>query len=193
MGLFPIDEIKRKTFHFLTIFYIIAYWFLPRTVVIWGMALLITVVVIGEIVRFRFPAFNNWILKVLMGVHREEEVKKISGLPWTLSGSFLTMLIFPDKRIVLVSLLYLAFGDAFAALFGRRFGRHKIFRQKSLEGSVACFIACLIIGIIFMNWQAAILGALFITALELIPWPLNDNFWLPPLSALFLHLLKNIL
>ncbi|MCB4791163.1 MAG: hypothetical protein LHV68_04675 [Elusimicrobia bacterium] len=183
MGFFPLDEIKRKTFHFLTIIYILAYWFLPYRTVIWGMAALIVIVILGETLRKFSPTFNVWILKALGGVHREEEINKISGLPWTISGSFLTMLIFPDKQIVLVSLLYLAFGDAAAALFGKKYGKRKVYREKTLEGSISCFIVCLIIGLFFLNFKLAIIGALLITVIELYPWPLNDNFWIPIIAA----------
>jgi dolichol kinase len=189
MGLFPVDEIKRKAFHLLTLIYILAYWFLPFGYVAWGMGIVVFIVAAGETVRLKVPSFNAWILKVLGGVHRQQEEGKVSGLPWTLSGSFLTMLIFKDKRVVLLSLLYLAIGDAFAALFGRRFGRHKIIGGKTLEGSLACLCVCFLIGFLFLDWKMSLVTAVFVTILELIPWPLNDNFWMPLFSAAFLAFL----
>lgn len=185
----PLDEIKRKSFHLLILLYILAYWLLPRPVVLWGFGILITIVIAGELVRLRRPAFNAWLLDTLGGIHREEETKNLSGLPWTLSGSFLTMLLFPNKTIVLISFFYLAFGDAVAALIGKRFGRHRTLWGKTLEGSAACFVACLLIGIFFLPWQTAVLGALCATVIELVPWPLNDNFWMPLFSAFALTML----
>jgi dolichol kinase len=189
MGGFPIDEIKRKSFHLLILLYILAYWLLPRPVLLWGFGLLILVVIAGELVRLRVPSFNEALLKYLGGIHREEETKALSGLPWTLSGSFLTILLFPDRTVVMVSFFYLAFGDALAALFGRRFGRHRLMGGKSLEGSTACFAVCLLVGLLFMKPPLALLGALIATVIELIPWPLNDNFWMPLFSASALTLL----
>ena len=181
---FPKDEIKRKTFHILTLIYVAAYWFLPKKIVLTGLLIAIMVVLIGEFIRARNEKFNVFILKVLGGVHRKSEEHKISGLPWTLAGAFLTILLFENKIFVLTSFLYLAFGDAVAALFGKTYGKHKIYAGKSLEGSVACFVACLIVGLIFLpSWQFAVVGALIAAFIETIPWPLNDNFWMQIINA----------
>ena len=190
---FPKDEIKRKTFHILSLIYVIAFWFLPRNVVLIGFLIAIVIVLIGEFVRAKNEKFNVFILKVLGGVHRATEVHKISGLPWTLSGAFLTILLFPNKIFVLASFLYLSFGDACAALFGKTYGKHKIYAGKSLEGTFACFCACLIVGLViflssgqftFTNgFLFAIVGALIAAFIETIPWPLNDNFWMQIINA----------
>lgn len=193
MGLFPIDEIKRKSFHLLIVLYILAYWLLPRGFVLWGFGILISIVIIGEIVRLRVPAFNERLLNLLGGIHREEETKKLSGLPWTLSGSFLTILLFPNRTVVLVSFFYLAFGDAIAALAGKQFGKRRICGAKTLEGSMACFLVCLAAGLPFLPWKTAVAGAFCATLIELVPWPLNDNFWMPIFSALALTILLPLL
>lgn len=190
MDLLPHDEIKRKSFHLLSLLYILAFWLLPRQMVLTGLGILIAVVFLAEVLRLRIPAFNEKLLYMLGGVHRDEEVNALSGLPWTLFGSFLTILLFPNRTIVLISFLYLAFGDAFAALVGKRLGRHKILGgEKSVEGSLGCFIACFVISLFFFNWPFALLAAFLATIVEFIPWPLNDNFWMPLVSASFLTLL----
>ena len=193
MAIFPADEVKRKTFHFLTIIYILAYWFVPYRTVMLAMSLLLVIVILGEVLRKLNPKFNIWILEILGGVHRKEETNKVSGLPWTLSGSILTMAIFSDKPVVMLSLLYLAFGDAAAALFGKKYGKRKILGLKTLEGSLACFAICLILGLFFFNFKIALLGALLITIIELIPWPLNDNFWIPLVSSAALTAMLRVL
>jgi len=190
---FPKDEIKRKTFHILSLIYVIAFWFLPRNVVLIGFLIAIAIVLIGEFIRSKNEKFNVFILKILGGVHRESETHKISGLPWTLSGAFLAILLFPNKLFVLASFLYLAFGDACAALFGKAYGKHKIYAGKSLEGTFSCFCACLIVGLaIFLPSSQftiasgllfAVIGALIAAFIETIPWPLNDNFWMQIINA----------
>ncbi len=53
-----------------------------------------------------------------------------------------------------------------------------------MEGTFACFVACLIIGLIFLpSWQFAVVGALIAAFIETIPWPLNDNFWMQIINA----------
>ncbi|MCX5778373.1 MAG: hypothetical protein NTU66_04040 [Elusimicrobia bacterium] len=193
MGCFPKDEIKRKLFHALSLIYIAVYWFFPRPVIVWGMGAVLLIVVGGEWARWKSPAFDRWILRVLGGVHRAHEEGAVSGLPWTLSGSYLAMLLFPQKDVVMVGLLYMALGDAAAALFGRAFGKTKLIAGKSLEGSSACFIVCFFIGWYFLGVPLAIIGALVATIIELIPWPLNDNFWMPLISAALLGVLRTVI
>ncbi len=41
---FPKDEIKRKTFHILTLIYVAAYWFLPKKIVLTGLVIAIMIV-----------------------------------------------------------------------------------------------------------------------------------------------------
>lgn len=183
MVIFPLDELKRKSFHLLTLIYVFAYWSLPRTTMLWAMGILIFCVIVEEGARMRFPSFNKKILKALGGVHRESETNSVSGLPWTLSGSFFTMLLFQDKNIVLASLFYIALGDAAAALVGKRVGKRKIFWEKTLEGSLACFLVCFMIGLFFFKLPLALAGALAAAIIELFPWMLNDNFWMPIISA----------
>jgi dolichol kinase len=89
----------------------------------------------------------------------------------------------PNKNIVLACLFYLAFGDASAALVGKRMGKRKIFWDKTLEGSLACFFVCFLIGLFFFKWPLALAGALIAAFIELFPWALNDNFWMPIISA----------
>ena len=193
MYLFPLDEVKRKSFHLLTLVYIFAYWALPRDKILWGMGALIFCVVVFEGFRMRFPAFNRKIQKMFGAAYRESEINSISGLPWTLSGSFFTMLLFNDKAIVVSSLLYLALGDASAALVGKRIGKRKIFWEKTLEGSLACFLVCFMIGLCFFKLPIALAGAFAAAVIELFPWALNDNFWMPIISAFVLTQISRFL
>lgn len=181
-----VEEVKRKGFHLLTLIYIIAYWVAPWEYVVSIMFGVVLTALIAETLRLNIPKLNKWILETLGGVHRKEEAHRMSGLVWTLSGSLLTMMIFPDKAVVFASLLYLALGDTAAALIGKHRGKNKIWNKKTLEGSLACFIVCLIIGLFLLPWKFALMGAFVATLIETIPWPLNDNFWLPLITAAIL-------
>jgi dolichol kinase len=189
----PKDEIKRKIFHLLSLIYIFGYRYLPKIVVVCGLIIAIAIVGLFEYIRFKIPSFNNFFKNNFKGFYRPEEADKISGLIWTLSGSLLTILIFSNKCMVFASLLYFSFGDTIAALAGRSLGRHKIFTCKSFEGSLACFVVCFIIGVLLFNWQFAFVGAVMATFVEVIPWKLNDNFWMQLVNAGILTLLANIM
>ena len=189
----PKDELKRKGFHLLSLVYVFGYWYLPKSTVIWGLAIAIGIVVLLELLRFNVPACNDFFCRNFKGFYREEEAKKVSGLIGTLSGALITVLIFSNKYMVMASFLYLAFGDSLAALVGKTFGKHKIYAGKSLEGSIACFTACLIAGLFLFNWKFALACAAIAAVVESIPWPINDNFWMQIVNAGVLTLLSGIM
>jgi dolichol kinase len=189
----PKDEIKRKGIHLLSLIYIFGYWYLPKTTVVWGLIVVIAAVAFFEFLRFKIPKFNNFFKDNFKGFYRTEEVYKISGLIGTLSGALTAVVVFSNKYMVFASFLYFAFGDSVAALVGRSVGRHKLFSGKSLEGSLACFFICFIAGFFIFNWRFALLGAALATAVEAIPWKINDNFWMQIVNAGILTLLSNFM
>ena len=179
----------------LALIYVVAFWYLPKRTVLVALAILIVITIIIEVTRALNSKFNNLTLKIFNGFYRESEKQKVAGVLWTLLGAFLTIVIFDNKLCVLVSFLYLVFGDTFAALFGQTFGKHRLpYLSKSFEGSMACFSICLVIGLIaFPSWQLAVAGAFMATVVEAIPWPLNDNLWMQIVNAGGLTLLVNVL
>jgi len=103
-------------------------------------------------------------------------------------GAFLTVFLF-NGIIAIISVLFLILGDIAAAMFGRAFGKTKIYGKKSLQGSAACFVTCLTVGLIGL-WGVptcefiALTGALTATLVELFnPEFLNDNLTIPLASA----------
>ena len=129
---------------------------------------------------------------------RESEVKGPSGTTYLLSGVFLVALIFP-RDVVLLTLLFLGFADPAASLIGIKYGKDKIFGHKSLQGSVAAFVVCFILMVIYLFIQGFPVGRLIIMSLigglvgalaELIPiGKLDDNLSLPILSAVSIWIL----
>jgi dolichol kinase len=126
-------------------------------------------------------------------------------------GVFFIELFF-SKDLVLLTLLFLAFADPCASYFGIKYGRQKIFGNKSLEGFIAAAVTCFILAFLFlmakngnidilrhklsmgsilvMSMAAALVGALS----ELVPIAkLDDNLTLPILSATGLFLIFTVL
>ncbi|MDR1942461.1 MAG: hypothetical protein LBQ47_09060 [Endomicrobium sp.] len=189
----PKDELKRKGFHLLSLIYVFGYWYLDKKIAVFGLAAAITIVALLEILRFNLPAFNVFFVKHFKGFYRPEEARKVSGLLGTLSGALITILLFSNKYMVFASFLYLSFGDSFAAIIGRTFGRHKTFGGKSLEGSIACLAVCFAAGLFIFNWRFALAGAFIAAAVEAIPWKINDNFWMQIVNAALLTLLSGVM
>jgi dolichol kinase len=189
------DEVKRKCFHLLMLIYVFVFWYFEKTIVIVGLSAAIFVVASLEFLRFKVPSCNQFFTKNFSGFYRPEEANKVSGLIGTLLGALIAILLFGEhyKIFVLASFLYLAFGDSSAALIGRAFGKHKMPTGKSYEGSCACFIACALVGLFLFNLWFALIGALIATLIELIPWKINDNFWMQIVNAGLLILLSQVL
>lgn len=185
------DELKRKGFHQLLLIYAFGYLYLPKNTVVLGLGIAIVIVAALEILRFRHPPFNEFFKKHFKGFYRPEEAGKVSGLLGTLLGGLVAILLFSQKEMVFASFLYLAFGDAAAAIVGKTLGRHKIVFAKSLEGTLACFAACLIAGLFLFNLKFALIGAAIAAIVELLPWKINDNFWMQIVNAALLILLSN--
>jgi len=104
--------------------------------------------------------------------------------PVTLAlGAMLALSFYPEPAAS-AGIYALAFGDGFASLIGRLFGKIKIpfLQGKSLEGSLACFIAVfialstLISGITPLQALVLALGA---SVLEALPTKDLDNLIIP--------------
>jgi len=78
---------------------------------------------------------------------------------------------------------------------GGLFGRIRI-REKSLEGSLACFILCFLLGIILIginvevNIKLVFFGALAATLIEALPLGIDDNFTVPLFTGLIMELVR---
>ena len=118
-----------------------------------------------------------------------------SGIFWTCLGCWLTMLVFTNKRIVLPALGFLAFGDAAAALAGKKWGKRTWEKSptKTYEGTGAFALVSMIWGVLFLRWPVALLGGLWGAWVESRPLLWNDNLWIPLLSGAGLSVLNLIL
>ncbi len=189
------QEAKRKLFHAFVLLYVLLYVAAGRAISLWVLGSTFFLVGVLEAVRLRNPAFNQKIIDFFGGIHRPEEVDRPSGILWTLAGCLLTIWVVPDQDVVVTVLLYVALGDGISGLVGRRWGHVRI-GSKSLEGSLSFFFVCWVVGTICLQsgvrMPEVLLGALVATLLEVLPLPLNDNFWIPVASGLFLTFMRII-
>lgn len=109
---------------------------------------------------------------------REHEQLSLLGSTYLLIAALLAIEILPQP-VAAAALGFTVLGDAMGALVGRAYGRHKFF-NKSLEGALGCFVACVVWGAYVatfghLPWNVMLVGALVATIVEMLPIPLDDN------------------
>ena len=137
------DELFRKILHFILLGAYIPLIFAFEK---WWMASGFAVILIIILYPFlslveKIPAFSEF-----LNQRREGEIKNSMVLAVSMMAlsTFVCWGIFGDRFFVLACVYAWGVGDAFAALFGKRFGKHKIKlpfadKNKSVEGTAAMF------------------------------------------------------
>lgn len=146
-----------------------------------------------DLSRLILARVNLFFFQKMKNFYRTKEQKKFSSITNFLFALFLTILIF-EKNIAIFASSFLTFGDFFAKIFGLRFGRHRVF-NKTVEGSLAHFNACLISGYILNHYLALsfpvyLAGAAAASIFELLPLGVDDNFSVSVLSASVMSLFR---
>jgi dolichol kinase len=105
-------------------------------------------------------------------------------------GALLALLFYPSPAAS-IAIYALAFGDGFASLVGKLFGRVRpaFLCGKSVEGSLACFFAVLI-SAWRVSWdlRIALMAAITAAVVEALPLEDYDNLALPVTVGLIVHL-----
>jgi dolichol kinase len=188
-------QIGRRLFHFLngTIVATMYNLFLTHKQVVYVLGLTASLVYLIDQVRVSYPEISrnfNFLNKLLL--RAEEQLKQSAAVPYAMS-LLLTILSFP-KEISLIAIYTLSIADPLSAIIGIKFGKHKIAKNKSLEGSGAFFISTffisffvlssIFIGITWPILKASFLIALLAALAELVPSRLDDNLTIPLFTAI---------
>jgi dolichol kinase len=146
-------------------------------------------VYIVDRVRIAYPEavarYAPWVNRSF--VRAEEQVRESAMTPFAIAV-LLTILAVP-KLAALVAIYTLAVADPLAAVVGIRFGRRRIARNRSLEGSLAFFAATVAIAVLVLRWgtdaspltiaETATTIAVAAAACELLPLRIDDNLTIP--------------
>lgn len=163
--------------------------------VVYLLGFIACIVYIFEQVRVNYPElaskFNVYSKYLLRA---EEQLKESAQVPY-LMALLLTILSFP-KPVALTAIFTLAIADPLSAIIGIKFGRTKIVSHKSLEGSLAFWLATFLsvyVGFAFIldhghSWWAIIgLGVAVSTmasGFEMLPLKIDDNLTIPLFTAI---------
>lgn len=185
-----LNELKRKAIHLFALIIPISYYFLPQAT-----ALLLYIPVAGisilvdifRIKKYRLGRVLNWILRPIL---RRHERRGFTGSSYILSAMVLSIIFF-EKKIAVAVISFIIIGDVAAALVGRVFGKLKITNKKTLEGSSAFLLSCVLIiwAIPDFPFWIGIVGAFVATVVEALPLPIDDNFTVPLFSGLIMEIL----
>ena len=158
------QELLRKLVHLSSIWMVFVMWYAGQVPAFIFFAVLAALNLIVEYARYRkVPVITPLYEALFKNMLREDNGKfRPSGSPPYLASAAVTSLLFPLPYSI-ISFLCMMFGDTAAALIGRKFGRHKLFNGKSLEGCAAFLITDFLIvsGAFFMlqfSWIHLVFG-----------------------------------
>jgi dolichol kinase len=133
----------------------------------------------------------------LQQLFKKKENKRFSSMTSFVVAVFIIFLVFPDF-IPYLGLAFITIGDMFSKIIGIKFGKHRLLRDRTLEGSLG-FLA----GSFMARWviytllpvptYAVFAGPLFAAAVELFSMDLDDNFTVGIVTSGFLFALRRFL
>ena len=192
------DELFRKTLHLILLLSYIPFAFAFET---WWKSVILTVVL--EILIYpilvlaeKLPLYSH-----LTTERKQGELKSSLILSFTMLAVCNTVCwgLLGDKYFGLACMYAWGVGDAFAALVGKRFGKHKITwkyadGKKSVEGSLAMFVSsalavvCVLLVHDHLTWPAyiaiPIAGSAAATVVEMVSKDGMDTVFCPTAAML---------
>lgn len=149
----------------------------------------------------KWPLFSETYGRMFNRILREQETQekfRFSGAPYVIAAALMVTILFSDV-VAMTALSVMLVGDTAAALIGRKYGKRKINQnRKSVEGSLAFWIASFVILVFFGLLYSQpiwfyLYGILGITAAMFAEIyenriRIDDNFSIPLVMGLFLML-----
>lgn len=179
----------------LALLFPILYFFVPKNVFLDVTGSIAGVFIVIDLFRLFIGRFNAFLFKKTPVLVKEKERRSFSSMTFFLTAIFILFLVFP-QNIASIATVFITLGDLSAKFFGLVFGRVHFF-DKTLEGSLAYFVASLFFGFVFtfflpIPFWILVLGALTAAITEAISiFGIDDNFTVGLISAsLMLALVK---
>jgi glycerol-3-phosphate acyltransferase PlsY len=161
-----------------------------------GLGIITAVYFLVELMRFVSPRANEFYVRRLRFLLRRGEVRQVTGSGYYLLGSFIAVASFAPP-IAVAAIVFMVVGDLAAAIVGKAYGRTPLLAGKTLEGSLACLVACFLTGAALFrhvgpSWTdgllMAFIGATAAALAEVLPVRINDNVTMPMVSGVALLL-----
>lgn len=191
-------EVLRKLTHLGALVFPITYYFSgvsDKTFLMFMVPISLLMVVI-DITRLRNRGiWRNFFKPIVSPIIRaHEQSGDFTGATYILLSFSITIALY-SKPIAIAAISFIIVGDAFAALIGRRWGKHNFYKNKTIEGSLGCLLGTLIVAILVpdLHLAVALTGAVVAVIFEAFSFGLDDNVTVPLLSGLFMTLISKLL
>ncbi len=188
-----VQEVWRKATHMGAMVIPGGYYFLAlsRSEMLTIMTPIAAAMVLIDISRLRGWRFwRQFACKIGGKMVRDHEVAgDFTGATYILISVCFTVALY-SKPVAIAAIAFIIVGDTFAALIGRKFGRHR-FGRKSVEGSLGCLAGTCIVAWLVPDLAppVAFAGAVVATIVEALSTKIDDNISVPILSGLVMTLL----
>ncbi|MEO0082764.1 MAG: phosphatidate cytidylyltransferase [candidate division WOR-3 bacterium] len=189
-------EVSRKLVHLIALLIPILYYIIPRrelSILLLGLFTLGFILI--DYIRLHVGSIKRLFLLLFGQLLRRKELYTLTGGSYLLLASFVAIIIFPNRGVFIAAISFLVIGDTLAALFGLRFGRTRLFK-KTLAGTIACLVSCLIISYIVYKLPntnfpliAGIIGSIVASIVEALPININDNVVIPISSGAIMQII----
>ncbi len=182
-------EAFRKAIHISSLVIPLSYLYILHENRMWMFLVLLPLTLVAmtiEILRLENRTYRRIFYHLFGIILRKHEMNNFTGATYLLVSSLVCFAFFPGDKIAFFAISSLAIGDTFAAIVGILLGKRKIKgTNKSLEGSLACFISTFTYGLLFrIHPVLCFVGALATTVAEASRIPMDDNIKIPVFTAI---------
>jgi dolichol kinase len=191
------QEMLRKATHLFALVIPMGYWLLQlsRIEMLTVMVPITLLIILFDIGRLRqWPLWSRIAAPIFDRMIRSHEQNDFTGATYILLTVCATVAMFP-KPIAVAAIAFIVIGDTLAAIVGRRWGKHRLFGEKSFEGSLACLAGLVVVALVSPDLPLAVglIGAVVATLVEAYPFNIDDNVTVPLLSGSVMLLVWRIL
>ncbi len=195
------NESIRKSIHLFSSVVPFSYYFIPREIEIVLLSVMLILMLSIDIGRARSKPVRDLYDKYLGNILRHHETEaggfKLTGGSYIVLAFLLCAVLFP-KPLAITAMFIVIFCDSMAAIIGILFGKHRITKDKTMEGSLAFLLTGLLIVLLSpkltdtpIEIYVAVASVLLTTIVELLPIKVDDNIIIPMFfGAVYLILLK---
>ena len=187
------NEFLRKLIHLFDSIIPLSLFFIEKNVLLLILAPITIIFIFLDFTRHHINFISKTYLFFFDRVTRNIEKKKnhVTGATYYLLGCLITVYFFDNISIIMASLLIMSISDSCAALIGLKYGKTKIYNNKTLEGSFAFLISTIIILSLFVPdlslFELSFI-AISVTFVELISfYKMNDNLTIPISASILIQ------